>query len=608
MSGLFGVVVGEKDKGYISGLMELMANSMNHNGSCIVDVFNNVEKGYGAGRVSLGILNQVKQPIKSPDKTCLIVFHGELYGNTSGLSDPEYVLSRYIVNGDDCAIGLDGIFHFFIYDNRTDEIKLYSDKFGIQPLYYSVLEGGLVFGAEVKSLLWHDRIDRTPDYSSFGDFFHYGQILGEKTLFENIKLLAPGSILTFNNGSYKISIKKYWCLDSIFAADGNYDQNLTPDEAVDYLIESIQKCSSNKENIGLSLSGGLDSRGILAGLQDDTHGLLTYTLGLEGCADQKLAERMAHIAKTKHEFIVLDQSYLSDFENMAMNMIKYSDGMYHPHESTEMLALEYLKKAKFKILLRGHGGEIAKANLAYPVMVNPEVYSLNTGMDILGYIFNQTNLILRDIDHGKLFSPPFRDLMREAPLKSLQDSCLEVAKKMAPADVCIYYYTMEHIRRQVVASLDIFRTETEIRMPYISEEYLRVLLQLPVGERYDGEIHHKLVKKCMPELMKIRNSNTGAPLDAGPARLFWADKFNSLMKKLNIYGYRHYTEFQKWHRKGFQESSRDIIFSDLTADRNLYNMDYMAQIFDLHVSGKRNYGHLLGTIVGLELWFRSFVD
>ena len=112
----------------------------------------------------------------------------------------------------------------------------------------------------------------------------------------------------------------------------------------------------------------------------------------------------------------------------------------------------------------------------------------------------------------------------------------------------------------------------------------------------------------MPALLKVPDSNTGAPLDAGPARLFVTDKFNAVMKRLSVRGFRHYTEFQKWHRSGFLEISRRIVFDDRTAARGLYRMDHMRTVFDAHASGAGDYGHLLGTIVGLELWYREFVD
>ena len=457
-------------------------------------------------------------------------------------------------------------------------------------------------------MLQFPQINKTPDYQGIADYFHFGQILGRKTLFEGIKLMPPGSVLTFDGIDFKTSLHPYWHLKNLFVKKGEKPVAGDPEPVVDHLIASIKSRCEQPEKIGLSLSGGLDSRGILAGMGSLGRGISTYTLGLPGCADERLAAKMAAVAGTSHEFIPLDQAYIDSFDTMANEMIRLSDGMYPPHESTEMLALNYFKSADFSILLRGHGGEIAKAALAYPVMVRPEVQGLNDSRSALHYILDQTNLVLRDMEPARLFLSDIRGVMEDTPKNSLKDSCGGVSEVLTPADLCIYYYIHEHIRRQVVSSLDIFRTCMEIRMPYVDERFIHSLLQLPLFMRNQGEIHHMLVKKCMPELMKIPNSNTGAPMDAGPIRLFVTDKVTSLMKKLSIKGFRHYTEFEKWHREGFQKSSRAIIFSERSRTRGLYNMGNLEALFQMHVSGKKDYARLLGTVVGLELWFRNFVD
>jgi asparagine synthase (glutamine-hydrolysing) len=592
----------------LHGLFERMAGSMNDGGGHSIDKYVDENLGAFLGRVSMGTLNPLPQPVTIGEGDLHVVFHGELYGSQRCQSDPEYVLSRYRESGDGCARELNGIFHFAILDRQEKVIKLFSDKFGLQPLYYVALPKGIVFGAEVKSLLQDQGIAKEIDYRSFADFFHYGQVLGKKTLFKNIQLLAPGSVLTFDMARCSTAVKKYWHLDSLFSENGRYDLNVNQNDVVDTLVDSIRSRSENSDLIGLSLSGGLDSRGILAGLGDFARGMKTYTLGLPGCADERLANQMAAAAGTDHDFIPLNQEYIANFENMASEMIRLSDGMYHPHESTEILALEYFKKSDFKILLRGHGGEIAKAALAYPVMVNQDVHGCKNAHEALNRIFTMTNLVLRDIDAERLFLPEKYEIMNHAPMESLEASLGEVSDLLSPPDLCIYYYITEHIRRQVVSSLDIFRSRMEIRMPYVDESFIGKLLMLPVEQRNRGEIHRRLVKRCMPALTKISDSNTGAPLDAGALRLYITDKFNAVMKRMSVKGFRHYTEFEKWHRDGFHKSSREIIFSERSMSRGIYKKDYLELIFKDHILGKKNYAHLLGTIVGLELWFRNFVD
>lgn len=607
MPGIFGIY--DKDRpDIISEIMANMAVSMCHGTSMSEDRFLAGDHPLSMGRVSLGVINSCSQPVEDMATGCRLIFHGELFNNYSTLRDPEYVLQRYLEAGDRVAESLQGIFHFVVYDRRNKKLKLCSDKFGQQPLYYALLPAGFVFGGEVKAVLEGGPVSRDADYRSFADFYHFGQILGVKTLFRDIKLLPAGSILTYDLQNDDFIVEKYWDLENLFVEDGSYDLEMSPDKPVSLLAEAISSQSGNKDILGLSLSGGLDSRGLLAGLGGEAAGLHTYTLGQPGCADEKLAAMMAKVAGTEHEFVELDRLYIEDFYSMARDMIRLSDGMYHPHESTEMLALSYFQKAPFRVLLRGHGGEIAKAALAYPVMVSSEVHGCAGGKDILDYILRVTNLVCKDIEPRRLFNREICEIIERGPGYSLEESCGLVSERLSPPDVCIYYYISEHIRRQVIASLEIFRSRLEIRMPYLDENYLQSLLKLPIRERNQGEIHCRLVEQCMPELLKIPNSNTGAPLDASPIHLFLADKFNSVMRRLGVKGYRHYTEFQKWHRKGFKESSEKIIFDEKTAARDLYKMDYLKSIFDLHVSGQRDYGHLIGTIVGLELWFREFVD
>lgn len=609
MPGIFGAFQKGHARQTLPELMRRMAASMENGAPLVKDYWVDEGGGVALGHAGLGILNQESSPVVDSTGNYRIVLHGEIYDLPSHTaSAPEHVLRLYLNKGNACASELSGVFHCAIHNRLSGEIKLFSDKFGLLPLYYSVLPEGFVFGAEVKALLQYRRVGRDVHYRSLGDFLHFGQILGQKTLFESVSLLAPGSVLTFSPETGSAIVELYWKLHEIFSQDRAYRTSLSTDDVVSLLVDSIRGKAVPGESVGLSLSGGLDSRAILAGLGTEAKGMHTYTLGLPGCADQKLTEQLAQIAGTRHEFVPLDRSYLQDFQQWAGRMVHLSDGMYPPHESTEMLALEYFKRAPFKILLRGHGGEIAKAALAYPVMVKPEVHAFTRGEQTLDYIFHATNFISRDIELSRLLSPRVYEQVRDAARDSLVESCGEISEILSPVDTCIYYYTNEHVRRQVVASLEIFRSQIEIRMPFVDESYLKALLELPPSRRNAGEIQIALVKKCMPELVKVPNSNTGAPLDAGALRLWATDKFASALRRLKFKGFRHYTEFEDWQRKDFRQATETILFSTRLRDRGIYDPVYLRALFDRHVAGERDYARLIGTIVGLELWFRAFVD
>ena len=59
-------------------------------------------------------------------------------------------------------------------------------------------------------------------------------------------------------------------------------------------------------------------------------------------------------------------------------MVSITDGMYLSHGLTEMLAVRFLDQTGIGVLLRGHGGELAKAHLAWPLHTDAHVYELTT--------------------------------------------------------------------------------------------------------------------------------------------------------------------------------------------------------------------------------------
>jgi asparagine synthase (glutamine-hydrolysing) len=609
MPGLVGVAF-EDPSIELSALFNRMTSSISYNNTDTRDVFVCPLSQIAMGRVSLGVLNAYPQPLSSRDGSISLVFDGELFADHPGVSDAQHVLDLYLELGDRCVERLDGTFNCSVLDRKRHCLVVFNDIFGLLPLYYSVIcHRNIAFCSEVKGILEVPGVDRTRDDEAIADCLTFGYPLGNKSLFKNIPLIGPGSILTFDLSSRQLRTTKYWDYKSLFATRGLYDTDVRDDDVVDALIKAVRKRSAtHRDVLGLSLSGGLDTRSILAALQDHACGTRSYTLGLRGCQDELFAGALARIAGTDHEFVELGAQYLMDFESISGEMIRLSDGMFFPHEATELLALEYFKKRTFRVLIRGHGGEMGKASLAYPPMSDMTTKQLTRRYDILTQLFNKVNLVSRDVRWKDLCTPDYYRLTRNAAYHSLEDACGLAVDTMSPVDSYLYYYLDAYIRRFGVLSLSIFRSQVDIRMPYVDRDFLDKLLKIPPERRWIGEIHKKTVARCQPAMTKVPDSNTGAPLDVDPVRLFLIDKYTSVLRKLSVAGYRHYNEFQKWQREQFRDAIERIIFSKQARERGIFNMPFLRNIFQRHIAGVGEHGHLLGTAVGIELWHRQFVD
>lgn len=560
------------------------------------------------GSLSIGakiLLKTRFETIRSGDDQIVVFLKGDLYNATI-----EEILEKYEREGISCfkeSLLLDGSFSGGIVDKAKRKLFLFTDPVGLDPLYYCHGNGWLGFSSEIKSLLEIPNFRKDVDGETLLDLWTYGFVSGNKTPFKQAQLLAAGTILSLDFATFEISFITYCAIIDWFADSFHHSSTL---EEVSGAFSRAVECRSNdfqKTRLGLSLSGGLDSRAILGGLGERARGFVSYTLGLPGCADERLAQKMALLLGTAHTFVPITDSDLKDFESLASMMITLSDGLYHPHESTEQVAMDYLARQPFEAMLRGHGGEIAKASLAYPFQASYGL-ALSSSEETLGRLWNTASLGKRDIAFGSIFCGKILDSYNDKQepfqeeLKMLRDA------HISNFDMCIYFYITQWIRRQVVASLSIFRNQVDIRLPYLDRKFLTLLLKLPIEERWNGEFHKHFIKNVCPKLVAIPDSNTGAPLNAGRVRVLLTSKFNGLLKKLRVSGFRHYTDFQRWQREQFKVTTENILLSDRTLDRNYYQPDQLKKIIALHNEGEKNYAHFLGTAVGIELWHRNFFD
>lgn len=607
MPGVFGAHKTSSADG-IEPLLRAMSRTLDPRGRLKIGLFVDNAQAVGLGNASLNIFDIQAQPARDVSGHICLAFHGELYNNSRGSGDAEFVLQEYIKNGDSCFRTLRGTFQIAIYDGRAREIKLISDKLGLHPLYFTLLPTGILFSGESKALFADGSVSREPDHACLADFYRFGHPLGVKTLFRDLQLLPPASLLTYDLQSASLTTECYWRLIELFQSGDPTDARATMDDAVSSLVDAVEVRSRDRNHLGLALSGGLDSRAILAALGKAARGLPTYTLGQDGCMDQRVARRLSRMAGTHHDFLPIGRGELADYRTLAGDMSRLSEGYYHPHECTEIVALDYFRRARFSFLLRGHGGEVAKAAEAFPVRFRPEALRLSRGNPALEHVYAKTNIVLMDADPQRLFSAKIREMAIEGPRKSLWEGYQWVSEALNPADFFIYYYINEYVRRLAVASLEIFRSEIEIRMPFLDEVFLERVLRLPVRERTHGEVQLSLIGRLMPEVLSIPNSNTGAPLNAGPLYLLFWDRLNAVLKRLRVPGFKHYMEADDWYRGVFRDAITEIIFSDRCRERDLYDMSYLQFLFQEHLSGRREYANLLGSIAGLELWFRQAVD
>lgn len=198
----------------------------------------------------------------------VIVYNGQIY-NTKELketllqndfsinthSDTEILLKSYIYYGHDVVKYLNGIFAFAILDTNKNEIFLARDHFGIKPLFYTIKDGTIIFGSELKAIFEYPGIEKILDQQGICELFGIGPAhTPGTTIFKDIYEIKPAHFGIFNNSG--LHLKQYWKLVSKEHTDS---LGKTCEKVKFYLNDSITRQLVSDVPICTFLSGGLDS-------------------------------------------------------------------------------------------------------------------------------------------------------------------------------------------------------------------------------------------------------------------------------------------------------------------------------------------------------------
>src|SRR5438034_5907970 len=277
-------------------------------------------------------------PIWNEKKDICLLFSGEdfadqteidalrMRGHELGLDDASYLVHLYEEMGCEFLEKLNGWFSGILLDLREQKFVLFNDRYGVNRLYFHEDAHGFYFSSEAKALLKILPATRQLNLRGLGEILCCEAVLQNRSLFSGISLLPAGSSWVFSRGE-PVKKKTYFKQE---AWEGQPE--LAESDFYEKLKETwtrvLPKYFTGKQSIGLSLTGGVDSRMILAWAPRSQGTLPCYTWGgtYRDCADVKIARRTAKLCEQPHNTIAVDGEFLSAFPVLAERAVYISDG------------------------------------------------------------------------------------------------------------------------------------------------------------------------------------------------------------------------------------------------------------------------------------------
>lgn len=355
-------------------LLRRMADAIAHRGPDCSGVWTDDGVGLAHRRLSIIDLDGGRQPLGNEDESIQVVFNGEIY-NYRELrddleqrghifrthSDTEVLVHLYEELGGEMVTRLRGMFAFAIWDSRRRVLLLARDRVGIKPLYLFRNEEWLLFGSELKTLLAHPAVPRDISPTAIDDYFTFGMIPGDATIFRGIEKLPPAHVLTIHADTWTIRTRRYWQLD--FTPDESLTLPQWKEAVAAKLRETVRAHLVADVPVGAFLSGGLDSSMIVAEATAQNPTLLrTFSIGFRESRFNELphARAVAEHFGTEH----VEEIVTADAAALLPQLTHFYDEPFADSSAIPTFLVSQLAAQHVKVVLSGDGGDEALGGYA----------------------------------------------------------------------------------------------------------------------------------------------------------------------------------------------------------------------------------------------------
>jgi asparagine synthase (glutamine-hydrolysing) len=547
------------------------------------------------------------------EKNGFIIFCGEIYNEN--ISDPKkFILELYENRNFEKLKELNGSFIAAIYDNKNEKLTLINDRSGSIKLFYYYDKNYFYFSPKISPLM-KIGVNKRLRKDALFDFFIFGYLLGEKTFDENVYRLLPASILEITKNN--MNIQKYWT----YQTDGNYDLH-DKNELVDELGKRWQKAVDirlkKNEKIIIQISGGLDSRAVLAAALKSTlkENIFLYTFGEEGSYDFEIGKNIAQIVGVQHiPLIAIKENFAEQYEKSFDDV----EGMIDvtPYCATRMDQL--LRPVSNKIYSGFMGGEVM-GPLIFSKIKNLQLHTSTQYKIAKNILLNHHKL--NDIQTIKpLFNQMYiTDLDILFSYEKSLEGFKDISSKEFPNYCARWLYLNESYN---YTSFCNFRYDNYFYYykPFLDNDVLDFMLRVPPKFRDHKKLYKEMLIKHYTELYSLPTKNTyGLTLQTSHITIFMKRLFSFIQRKFNrISNYivkhdfffnknQNYINYDDLLRinKEYQLYIKTMI--DKVKKREFFNPKYIDTLWSLHLNGKKNYSRIFGLLVTFELLLEKYYD
>jgi asparagine synthase (glutamine-hydrolysing) len=570
-----------------------MLASMKHHVSYVCGMQAIPELGVYAGWVAHEGSFSANQPFFSETGDIVLLFAGECFIDPDARrtlarnghnfdNAADWVVHLYEEEGPRFFESLNGLFSGLLIDKLKGDAFLFNDRYGVERIYWYENEGEFYFASEAKALLRILPELREFDEEGVAQFLSYGCTLGTRTLFREINTLPGGSVWSLKDGKYR---QKY------FSPHTWESQATLSEEAFESAFEDtfkrvLPRYFQSEAKIGISLTGGLDSRMIMACLPNITAMPECYTFSgqKQDTLDARLAAQVATTCGLHHRILRIGQDFFFNFDSYVDRTIYITDGYLGPLGAHE-------------IYFNGHARSSAPVRL--------------------------TGVFGDEVLRGRSFKslPVSTRVIRPDLARAMSALPRDLRNSQHP----ITFAAFNEISGKRFGIPAAARSQLIFRTPYLDNDIVALAYRVPASLQSSARPVVSAIKQNNPELGAIPTDMGGIletnRLVSASRRLFsrvafkldyfyneglphWLSRLDPTFRQLNsglgIVGRHKFLHYRSWFQQELAPYVKAVLRDTELRGSRFFNSHFIGEMAREHTCGRRNYVLEIDAVITLE--------
>jgi asparagine synthetase B (glutamine-hydrolysing) len=407
---------------------------------------------------------------------------------------------------------LHGAFAIAMHDREAQEITIATDAFGFQPVYVMETRRGFLVSTALASFLRLTSVPPVVDHRWIHEYLFFNYPVLDTTLLANVRRLPAGTLTTIDLRAGSMTTERYVTVLDRQPSSRSRAEEI--DDACSLFEKIVPKWFETGREVAFGLSGGLDSRAVLAALPETAREYVTaFTYGIPGSTEINEARAIARAVDFRHRELFLADQFLADLPALMHETVWLSDTLQVINRSNLPLVYGSLAPADDPVsaILTGVSGDhlfrdhiSAWGNVAY--LISADVAAMHRG---------GRQRLDRDFYHA-LFVDDITDIV--AYLESVLDS---IEQNYGPfGDPDAYYRYLMYVAgsRYFGGQAAIANQYSTFRTPYWDRRMVQFGMDIELGtvglstgttakSKYEETVLQGTVVARHPQLRKVPYMN-----------------------------------------------------------------------------------------------------